>query len=330
MATARQLKALIESYTEGNPERFLSVAAQIAAHAARAGKEKLAAELRTLIDDAQRNQPPDGASGVRAIPIAQPTGELSGLVTAAFPKTRLSDMVLDPSLDRRLQRVLLEYRQNDRLSAHGLSPGRKLLLLGPPGCGKSMTAAALAGELHLPLMTVQFHILITKFLGETAAKLRLIFDEMRRSRGVYLFDEFDAIGAHRQTATDVGEIRRVLNSFLVFLEQDDSVSIIAAATNLEESLDKALFRRFDDVLRYDLPTEALAMHLIRNRLAAFEVGRLPGRAALAQTRGMTHADIASACDDAAKDAVLAGRRRIRSEDLIRALRQRQRSGGPPR
>lgn len=322
MATAQQLKALIESYTEGNPDRFLSVASQIAAHAARAGKEKLAKELRQLIDEARHRQ----AAAPRrsdSIPIAQPTGELSGLVAAGFPKTRLTDMVLEAGLDDRLRRVVVEYHQVDRLRSHGLAPRRKLLLLGFPGCGKSMTAAALAGELHLPLLTVQFHTLITKFMGETAAKLRQIFDSMTQSRGIYLFDEFDAIGAHRHGGSDVGEIRRVLNSFLVFLEQDDSSSIIIAASNLECSLDAALFRRFDDTLRYSLPSTAMARHLIENRLTSFDTRRLGWKTVTETLRGMAHADIVKACEDAAKDAVLDERRQIRTSDLKEALKRRR-------
>ena len=322
MATARQLKALIESYTERDPDRFLAVAAQIAAHAARTGKGKLAEELRQLVDDARRSRSAH-TDRAQSVPIAQPRGELSGLVAAAYPKTRLSDMVLDRNLEDRLKRVITEYRQVDRLQSRGLAPRRKLLLLGPPGCGKSMTAAALAGGLHLPLLTVQFHTLITKFMGETAAKLRLIFDAMKESRGVYLFDEFDAIGAHRHGGSDVGEIRRVLNSFLIFLEQDDSMSIVIAATNLEGSLDEALFRRFDDTLRYGLPTMIMARRLIENRLSSFEIGRLRWESVVAGTRGMTPADIVKACEDAAKDAVLAERERIRTNDLKRALKLRR-------
>jgi SpoVK/Ycf46/Vps4 family AAA+-type ATPase len=322
MATAQQLKALIESYTEGNPERFLSVAAQIAAHAARTGKDKLAEELRKLIEEARRKQA-ERLGRTQTIPIAQPTGELSGLVAAAFPKTRLADMVLDAGLEERLRRVITEYRQVERLSYHGLAPRRRLLLLGPPGSGKSMTAAALAGELHLPLLTVQFHTLITKFMGETAAKLRLIFDSMAQARGVYLFDEFDAIGAHRHGGSDVGEIRRVLNSFLIFLEQDDSMSVLIAASNLEGSLDDALFRRFDDTLRYGLPSTVMIRRLIENRLSDFDTHDLGWKAVVTAARGMTHADIVKACEDAAKDAVLADRDLIRTVDLKQALLHRR-------
>lgn len=323
MATAQQLKALIESYTDHNAERFLSVASQIAAHAARTGKIKLGEELRKLIEEArrkQKTQPPFSKS----IPIAHPTGDLSGLFSAAFPRTKLSDMVLDAELEQRLKRIILEYRQADKLHSHGLAPRRKLLLVGPSGCGKSMTAAALAGELHLPLLTVQFHILITKFMGETAAKLCLIFESMKESRGVYLFDEFDAIGAHRHTGQDVGEIRRVLNSFLVFLEQDESMSIIVAASNLEDVLDNALFRRFDDTLRYSPPTSPMIRQLIENRLGNFSIRRFGWKIILATAERMPHADIVKACEDAAKGAVLHGRNQIRTSELEQALVQRRR------
>ncbi len=323
MATAQQLKALIESYTEHNADRFLSVASQIAAHAARAGKTKLAEELRKLIEDAHRKQKTQ-PTGSKSIAIAQPTGDLSGLFAASYPKTRLSDMVLDAELKQRLERIVFEYRQVDQLESHGLSPRRKLLLVGPSGCGKSMTAATLAGELNLPLLTVQFHILISKFMGETAAKLNIIFESMKQSRGVYLFDEFDAIGAHRHTGQDVGEIRRVLNSFLVFLEQDDSMSIIIAASNLETFLDNALFRRFDDTLRYSQPTSSMTRQLIENRLSNFSIKRLGWKSVLNAAEHMIHADIVKACEDAAKEAVLNERKQIRTSELKRALLQRHR------
>ena len=326
MATALQVKALIESYTERDPDRFLSVASQIAAHAARAGQKKFANDLRKLVDEARRMQAAQ-LGPQKSVPIVQPTGELSGLFAATFPNTRLSDMVLEPDLRQRLDRVIVESRQVNRLATHGLTPCRKLLLLGAPGCGKSMTAAALAGELHLPLLTVQFHTLITKFMGETAAKLRLVFDAMKQSRGVYLFDEFDAIGAHRHSGQDVGEIRRVLNSFLVFLEQDDSMGLIIAATNLEGSLDSALFRRFDDTLRYGLPNTAMARRLINNRLSTFDLKRFGWKSVLDAANGMPPADIVKACEEAAKDAVLSNRRRVLAKDVRRALLQRKRPRG---
>jgi len=320
MATAEQLKALVRSYTEGDEDRFLSVAMQIAAHAARTGKENLAQELQALVDHAKKRRPLEARP--RAVSIVRPDSDLAGLVTASFPQTHLSDMVLSDSTRNHLDRVVLEYREADRLFAYGLSPRRKLLLIGPPGTGKTMTASALAGELSLPLLTVELHTVISRFMGETAAKLHLVFNAMSRTRGVYLFDEFDAIGGRRVATNDVGEVRRILNSFLQFLERDDSGSLIVAATNLVEMLDEALFRRFDDVVRYDLPTTEMARLVIQNHLAAFDVRHLAWNILLPATRGLSHAEITRACDDAAKDTVLADRSAITTGDLTAALGRR--------
>ena len=215
MPTADQIKALVRSYSDGDEQRFFAIAMQVAAQAARHGHTKFAQELRDLVDQARgRGKGRDLGQRTRPIPFAQPRGELAGVLTAAYPKTRLSEMMLDDTIRSRIERILLEQRQRGRIQEHGFTPLRKLLLVGPPGTGKTMTAAVLAGELGLPLLTIQLHALITKYLGETAAKLRLIFDAIQETRGVYLFDEFDALGGKRTTKNEVGEIRRVLNSFL--------------------------------------------------------------------------------------------------------------------
>lgn len=321
MATAQQLKALLQSYSEADGEMFVSVALQIAAHEARTGKGKFASEIKRLVDEIKGKQRESKVGG--SVPIARPTGELATLLSATYPRTKLSEMVLDPEQKDSLELVICEYRQQSKLREHGLSARRKLLLVGPPGVGKTMTSWALAGELKLPHFTVQLHSLITKYMGETAAKLFAIFEAMRHTRGVYLFDEFDAIGSMRAGSNDVGEIRRVLNSFLQFLEQDDSDSVIVAATNLEDLLDDALFRRFDDVLRYQLPNEQELHDLIANRLAAFKLSESEMRYLARQAVGLSHAEMCRACDEAAKVAVLDDRRTIASADLQRSIQIRQ-------
>lgn len=321
MATAEQLKALLKSHVAGDDERFRAIALQIAASNAKKGNTQLAQELRALLDEARRVQGPAGVP--RAVPIARPVGELAGLVMASYPNTRLSEMVLSESVHAGVAEVIEQYRQRDRLRSHSLSPKRKLLLVGPPGCGKTMTASALAAECNLPLMFVQLHSLITKYMGETAAKLHLVFDAMGETRGVYLFDEFDAIGSTRSARNDVGEIRRVLNSFLQFLERDDSESIVVAATNFVGMLDEALFRRFDDVIRYELPDGKMVRALIENRLSSFEIGGLKWPRIKTPSKGLSHAEVTRACDDAAKEAVLSDCGSITTEALEKALRLRQ-------
>ena len=175
MASAQQLKALIKSHIEGDETHFYSIAMQMAAHEARLGHGKLAQELRALIDEAKKNKP-DVSSTNKPIPLAKPRGELSSLLHASYPKSRMSDMVLEIGIERRLRKIIKEQRQIVKIRSYGLVPRKKLLLLGPPGTGKTMSASVLAGELGLPLLVVRLEGLITKYMGETAAKLRIVFD----------------------------------------------------------------------------------------------------------------------------------------------------------
>lgn len=322
MTTARHIVTLLKSHIAGDEDRFLSTAMQLAAHEARQGHGKLAQELKDLIDSA-KSRDAGIAKSARPVPLAQPKGELAGLLHARYPDLRLTDMVLPDSLRHRLQRVLGEQRQQVSLREHGLMPRRKLLLVGPPGSGKTMTASALAGELHLPLFTIVLDGLITKFMGETAGKPRLVFDAIQTTRGVYFFDEFDAIGARRGERQDVGEIRRVLNSFLQFLEQDDSQSLIIAATNHPELLDRALFRRFDDVMEYVVPDRPLIEALLRTRLDRFDTRGLAWNEAITQAEKLSQAEITRAADDAAKTIILRGGKRITTEAVLDALAERR-------
>lgn len=323
MASAEQVKSLLRSYSEGNAEHFVSTALQIAAHAARGKKEKLAQELRDIVDEIKAKQSSGKIGG--SVPIARPQGELAGLLTVTYPKTRFSEMVLTDRTRSPLERVVREYRNQDKFRAHGLASRRKLLLVGPPGCGKTMTASALAGELKLPLFSIQLHGLLTKYMGETAVKLHTIFEAMTQTHGIYLFDEFDAIGSDRGAKNDVGEMRRILNSFLQFLEQDESDSLIIAATNYIAMLDEALFRRFDDVVQYVHPSNSQIDSLIRNRLQLFIAKRIVWRKIREAAAGLSHAEIARACDDAAKDCILSKKETISTSALAKCLEERHRS-----
>ncbi|MEQ1590434.1 MAG: AAA family ATPase [Gallionella sp.] len=328
MASSEQLKALIKSHITRDDGHFYSVAMQVAAHEAKLGHGKLAEELRDMIDAAKTRLWQD-TSG-KLVPIAsalnnssKPRGELANLLTVTYPSNRLGDMVLDDLVSGQLQRIIKEQRMLSRIKEHGLSPRRKLLLVGPPGTGKTMTASALAGELGIPLFCVRLDSLITKFMGETAAKLRQVFDAIADIRGVYFFDEFDAIGAQRGAANDVGEIRRVLNSFLQMIEHDQSNSLIIAATNHPEVLDYALFRRFDDVLEYHLPTSAQALDLIRSRLGAFAPKPYKKDGLVEQAEGLSYAEICRAVDESIKDAIMHDQSKVQRAELGRALEERR-------
>lgn len=323
MSTARHIVALMRSHLDGDQEHFLTVATQLAAHEARQGHGKLATELREIIEEARGKTLHVARRGAGPVPLAQPRGELADLLNARYSDIRLSTMVLDAELLGRLKRVVHEQRQHERLKAHGLNARRKLLLVGPPGSGKTMTAAALAGELKLPLFTVRYEGLIGKMMGETAGRLRLVFDAMAKQRGVYFFDEFDAIGSQRAGPNDVGEIRRVLNSFLQFLEQDDGQSLIVAATNHPELLDRALARRFDDVITYTLPDEKIAQGILQNRLATFDTSAVDWPVVLKAAAGLGQAELARAADETAKVAVLYNLEGVRTDDFLNAIAERK-------
>lgn len=322
MPTADHIKALLTSHAEGDNAQFYSIAMQIAAGEARSGKGKVAEELRTLIDKA-RSREGVPAPSRDPIPLARPRGELADLLSVSYPKTKLSDMVLSKGIAQRLNRVLREQRALMPIRSYGLAPRRKLLLAGKPGTGKTLTASALAGELGLPLFVVHLDGLITKFMGETAAKLRLIFDAMAQTRAVYLFDEFDSIGAERGLANDVGEIRRVVSSFLQMVERDQSDSLVIAATNNVKLLDQALFRRFDDIIKFDLPDQQRIKMVLQSRLSIFKAAGIRWAQISKSAAGMSFADLVKACDDAIKDALIDDRKAVTHGDLSLAISERK-------
>ena len=313
MATAEQLKTLILSHYEHNEERFNTVALQMAAYEAHKGHTRLASDIRDLIDKEKGKK-------TRIIPL---NTELQDLILYTEGIYRLSDLIASEAISNRIKRILREYKKQEKLKQFGLENRRKILLCGPPGTGKTMTAKVLAGELHLPLFIILMDKIVTKYMGETSAKLRQVFNIIDSKRGIYLFDEFDAIGAERGRDNDVGEMRRVLNSFLQFIDQDSSDSIIVAATNNVNILDQALFRRFTDIIHYKLPVAGDIENLIKNRLGKFKAKTLTLAPVIEKANSLSHAEICGACDDAIKETILNDKRYVTEDILMMMLEERQ-------
>ena len=310
MATAEHIKNLIRAYYLRDDNKFKTVVLQIAAYEAKLGHEAFARELKQFVEKA----PPVRSNIVRL-------NNLDSMLRLSTPSDRIRDLIVSEEIAERLSRILTEFKNRNRLQQFGLSNRRKILIEGAPGTGKTFTASVIASELNLPLYTVQIDKVVTKFMGETSAKLRQIFDEISASVGVYLFDEFDAIGADRALDNEVGEARRILNSFLQFIEQDASESIIIAATNSQKLLDQALFRRFDDVLHYTLPTRAEIYRLYSARLGTFDRHIMVSEKLLNESSGLSHAEIIRVCDDAIKSSILSDER-ITERQLLAMIDER--------
>lgn len=302
-ATAVQVKALLESYRNGDDLKFKSIATQIAAHEANKGNSILAKELNAIISKFT-DRIDNKVAAVTTVSILEPRGELSGLFEAKYSNIKLNQLILPDELSIKLQRIVEEQTQQQKLREYGLLPRSKVLMIGAPGTGKTMTASALAGQLNLPLFTIQLDGLITKYMGEAASKLRLIFEHIKKIRGVYFFDEFDAIGSSRGLTNDVGEIRRILNTFLQFIENSRSDSLILAATNHSELLDKALFRRFDDILHYNNPNNELILETFKKYLTSKYSKNIKWNDISKIVQDVSYAEIAKVCDNAIKKNIL--------------------------
>lgn len=324
MAASDQIKSLIQSFGEGDESRFFTTAMQIAASEARQGHTSFAQELKQLIEKAKKERSLSSISPGKVVPLSAPKRELNELIEVFQPKIKMADMVLAPEVKDALNKLITEQRKWEVLRKHNLSPRKKLLLIGPPGTGKTMTAQALAGELGIAVYIIRLDGLMSKFMGESIAKLRLIFDTMQDHRAVYLFDEFDSIGSHRNQSQDVGEIKRVLNSFLINIEKDQSNSIIIAATNLPEALDKALFRRFDDVISYTLPDEDQIIEIIKKSTRGFSFSKKSTlQHAVELAKGLSNADVTKACEETIKEMILSGNDKLDWMQLEKSIEKRK-------
>lgn len=310
MATADQIKNLIKAHIDHDDEKFKTVVLQIAAYEAKHGHETYARELKKYVERIGNSK----GSIMRL-------NQQNPMLYMTVPSDRLSDLIVSPETLERITRILDEFRNRHKLQKYGLSNRRKILIEGNPGTGKTFTASVIASELSLPLYSVQMDKVVTKFMGETSAKLRQVFDSIASTTGVYFFDEFDAIGADRNLDNEVGEARRILNSFLQFIEQDTSESIIVAATNNQKILDQALFRRFDDVLHYSMPTQDEIHRLFKLKLCVYDNSFNITDTLVEQASALSHAEIIRVCDDAIKTSILQSSK-ITEKQLTRLIDER--------
>ena len=321
MASAQQLIGLVKSHAEGDADRFYDLAMQLSASEEQKGHTRLAEQLRQWAEAGQK--PP--ASRTPAItPIAAPRGDMAEFLAASYPAERLNDVILPSCIEDELAHIVVETKMREKLEEKGLKPRRRVLLSGPPGTGENTQRVSACWRTSIPTLFSHVAWLDYEVYGRGQHKnSKWLFDAVKTTRGVYLFDEIDALAAARGGENDVGEARRVLNSFLQFLDDDAGPSIVVATTNLPDILDRAVLRRFDLVLPYEMPDAPSIQQAIERRLFGFSIAGMSWKKITGYADGLSTADVVAAAEDAARRAVLSDIDEIATQDLIAAIERRR-------
>lgn len=318
----RELKQLFRAFSESDELAFRRAAQAIIQDEESKEHLALARDLRKILGGQ------GGTAGQLALATPEPPSDRDGgwpLADIRTPSRSLDDLVVPHTLDEALRHLVKEVGRWDELDAAGIPRRQRVLLYGPPGCGKTSAAEAVAAELMAPMAVVRLDSVVSSYLGETAANLRRIFEFASGGRWVLLFDEFDALGRSRDDPTEHGEIKRMVNAVLQMLDAYRGPSLLIAATNHESALDTAVWRRFDAVFEFPRPTVHQLRAVLRRRLAVMPHRGLDIDAAASRLKGLPHAAAEQAAWEAARHALLDNRRDVRQGDLtagIEAVRRR--------
>ena len=308
--TSESIRKLLLAHFEGDAEAFRTAAREYIAEERRKSHHLVARDLERILSSYNGLSILKGTSGLTPVPSGSrdlPCDKERNvaLVEVFEPRRLLDELVLDGETRAALERIVDENRRADLLKTYGSRPANRILFCGPPGCGKTVSAEAIATALYLPLTLVRFDAVVSSYLGETAANLRKVFDYARSHPMVVFFDEFDAIGKDRASDEEHGEIKRVVNSFLQILDNFRSDTITIAATNHEGLLDSALWRRFDEIVSFERPSQEATECLLRMNLR--QIGLQPDvdlREIAEKLYGLSHAEVERVARDAIKQMLL--------------------------
>lgn len=317
MARADLLKKLFSSFNNDDRELFTKTAYEIINDERKKNHDILADDLERILNSSKSNYR-NGMASMKSIVFPNMEKEVQ-LVEFHYSDKYLDDIILPIEKVLQLGEIIREFQNWDVLISNGVAPRNKLLFYGPPGCGKTLCASVLAAEIGIPLMYVRYDTLVSSYLGETASNIKKVFDLAKNDSFVILFDEFDAIGRSRNDFTEHGEIKRVVNTFLQQIDNFRGHSIIVAATNFEQSLDYAIWRRFDDTIRFDLPSNQEKMSLFALLLKQFNGPAHSFETFLGKTDAFSYADIDNICKIIMRKCILDGRRNYSKKDIEMAV-----------
>lgn len=324
MARGELMKKLLASY--GRDDEFRAVAEQIIDEEEKKNNRVLARSLRKTLE-APPSRPPRPRGLAPLIPFPEAAGDFIELVEPVHTK---QDIVLSSENVRVFIGLMKEFRRTDEIHRRGLPVRSKLLFCGPPGCGKTLCAEIFASELGLPLYIVKLDRLVSSYLGETATNVRKIFEFARKQPCVLFFDEFDALARARDDGEGHNELRRVVNSLLIFIDRITPKGFLVAATNLDQSLDAAVWRRFDEVIWFDRPDRRGIERFLNMKFKNVAITFDPVSHA-AELEGYSYAEMDRISVQAIKTAVIDKRKQVRERDFREALAdERRRKHGSAR
>jgi SpoVK/Ycf46/Vps4 family AAA+-type ATPase len=325
MASAKVLRQLIRAGSGGDIAAFKAASKSIIEEERQKQHHLLANDLEQILYG--ESKPVSSNSLSRLLP-SLPTDKERGLPLLDIRQSQrsLEELVLSKAALAAMEDVLEEHRRADILRTYGLQPSSKILFFGPPGCGKTMAAEVIAYELDLPLAIVRIDTLVSSYLGETAANLRKVFDFIEQNAVVALFDEFDALGKERADNSEHGELRRVVNAVLQMMDSYRGKSLLIAATNHEQILDSAVWRRFDDTLEFPVPAAELLPQILQLKLRGVRRQFEVDTPVLAKMfKGLSPADIERIVRRAIKHMILRNQEFLAVKDLSQAKEREMRS-----
>ncbi|MDR2352379.1 MAG: AAA family ATPase [Deltaproteobacteria bacterium] len=323
MARADLVKKLFSSFKRNDHDGFVKVANDIIEDERKKNHVALAYELSMIINNNTMNT----VKNMRALSTASgnksETEREASLYEIINPDKTLSDVVLTLNNRQKIQGINKEFSNWDALMSNGVYPTRRVLFYGPPGCGKTITAGAIAREIGLPLLYVRFDAIVSSYLGETAGNIRKVFDFAKGESYVILFDEFDAIARSRSDQYEHGEIKRVVNTFLQQIDNFKERSLLIAATNFEKSIDYAIWRRFDSTLRFDMPDESDRVKLFNLKLKKFKGSVSTITENAVHMENFSHSDVEKAALAVIKKCIIDGQRDYLKKDVEEAIKQQK-------
>lgn len=317
MARADLLKKLFSSFKQDDKETFYKIALEIIEDEKKKNHGILANDLKLILNGSNQIK----KTNILTSNTPKDKDKDMYLAEIIYPEKFFSDLVVSYDRICQLEQIIKEFNNWDVLVSNGVFPIRRTLFYGPPGCGKTLAAQAIAGEIGIPMLYVRFDALISSYLGETASNIRKVFDYAKNDSWVIFFDEFDAIGRSRNDSTEHGEIKRVVNAFLQQLDNYKGRSLIIAATNFEQSLDYAIWRRFDETIRFDMPTEEEKIKLFNLNMKRFDGPSHIFRQYMNELKLFSHSDIEKICQIIMKRCILEGRKVYSKKDIEYAVKK---------